>query len=201
MKTMPLPKGYKVEWGRVAAQEKENEGQLAKLLALSVLFAYLFLVAQYASWSVPLTVMLSTVVSIAGAFIGLWLAGTPLSIYAQLGCVMLVALSAKNAILMVEFSKRQREEQGFSIRAAALNGARLRFRAVQMTAWGFIFSVLPLVFAKGAGSGSLRAIGICTCSGMLASTFVGIVFVPALYCIVERVREALTGRRGPKCGQ
>ena len=111
---------------------------------------------------------------------------------------MLVALSAKSAILMVEFSKRQREEDGFSIRVAALNGARLRLRAVQMTAWGFIFGVLPLVFAKGAGSGSLRAIGICTCAGMLASTFFGILFVPALYCIVERIREALTGKRGPR---
>ena len=132
--------------------------------------------------------MLSVVVALLGAFVGLWLTNTPLSVYAQLGCVMLIGLAAKNAILMVEFSKQERES-GLPVTEAAVRGADLRFRAVMMTAWSFIIGVLPLVFASGAGAGAMKAIGICTCSGMLAATFVGIVFVPSLYAVFQRFRD------------
>ena len=188
----PLPKDFVVEWGPVALQEKENEGQLLWLMGAAMLFAYLFLVAQYESWSIPVSVMLSVLFALAGAFLGLWLTDTPLSVYAQLGCVMLIGLAAKNAILMVEFAKTEREK-GVPVRESAVNGADLRFRAVMMTAWSFIFGVLPLVFAKGAGAGAMKAIGICTCFGMLAATFVGIVFVPALYSVFQRLREWTRG--------
>lgn len=184
----PLPKDFAVEWGAVALQEKENEGQLLWLMAMAMLFAYLFLVAQYESWSVPVSVMLSVLFALTGAFLGLWATHTALSVYAQLGCVMLIGLAAKNAILMVEFSKSERE-RGLTVQESAERGADLRFRAVMMTAWSFIFGVLPLVFAKGAGAGAMQAIGICTCFGMLAATFVGIIFVPALYSVFQRLRE------------
>ena len=147
-----------------------------------------FLVAQYESWNIPVSVMLSVLFALTGAFLGMWLTGTALSIYAQLGCVMLIGLSAKNAILMVEFSRQERLG-GKSVYEAAVNGANLRYRAVMMTAWSFIFGVLPLVFADGAGAAAMRAIGICTCSGMLAATLVGIIFVPALYSVFQRLRE------------
>ena len=183
-----LPKNYAIEWGPVALQEKENEGKLLWLMAAAMLFAYLFLVAQYESWNIPVSVMLSVLFALTGAFLGMWITGTALSIYAQLGCVMLIGLSAKNAILMVEFSRQERMG-GKSVYEAAVNGANLRYRAVMMTAWSFIFGVLPLVFADGAGAAAMRAIGICTCSGMLTATLVGIVFVPALYAVFQRLRE------------
>ena len=184
----PLPKDFAVEWGPVALQEKENEGQLLWLMAMAMLFAYLFLVAQYESWSVPVSVMLSVLFALTGAFLGLWATHTALSVYAQLGCVMLIGLAAKNAILMVEFSKSERE-RGLTVQESAERGADLRFRAVMMTAWSFIFGVLPLVFAKGASASAMQATGLCPLFGMLADTFVGIIFVPALYSVFQRLRE------------
>ena len=185
---LPKPAGFDIEWGPVQLQEKENEGRLFWLMAMAMLFAYLFLVAQYESWTIPTSVMLSVVFALTGAYFALWITGTASSVYAQLGCVMLIGLAAKNAILMVEFSK-QDHEAGRKISVAALNGANLRYRAVLMTAWSFIIGVLPLVFAHSAGAGAMRAIGICTMGGMLAATFVGIVFVPALYALFQRLRE------------
>ena len=155
--------------------------------------------AQYESWTIPIPVMLSVIFALLGALIGLWVTKTPLSIYAQLGCVILIGLSAKNAILMVEFSKQERES-GKGIFEAAISGADLRYRAVMMTAWSFVIGVLPLVFAVGAGSGAMKAIGICTFSGMLFASVVGIVFVPALYSLFQRLREKISGvfKRGAR---
>ncbi len=187
------PEGYHIEWSEMSRQEKENEGRLGFLMGMAALFAYLFLVAQYESWTVPLSVMCSVIFAIGGAYAGLWATGTPMSIYAQLGMVMLIGLSAKNAILMVEFAKQEREA-GLSVADAAMKGADLRYRAVQMTAWSFLCGVLPLVLATGAGAGSQKAIGISTFSGMLAATFVGICFTPGLYALFQRLRELVRRR-------
>ena len=184
----PLPSKYHVEWIGLSYQEKENQGQIVYLMAMALIFAYLFLVAQYESWMVPVSVMLSVIFAVLGAQIGLYLMKYTLSIYAQLGMVMLIGLAAKNAILMVEFSKQEREN-GKTVFEAALNGANLRYRAVLMTAWSFLFGVFPLVIATGAGSGSRRAIGLTTFAGMVMATLVGIVFTPAIYAAIQRITE------------
>lgn len=194
---MKLPDGFHFEWSGQSYQEKQNEGQLAVIMGLAMLFAYFFLVAQYESWTIPMPVMITVAVPILGAFAGLWLFGLSLSIYAQLGMVMLIGLSAKNAILMIEFSK-QSHELGYNIHDSALMGASLRFRAVLMTAWSFLFGVFPLVVATGAGAGSRKAIGVTTFSGMLLATMVGIIFAPALYSLFSRMRETVRKANVPE---
>ena len=155
------------------------------LLALAIVFGYLFLVAQYESWIVPVPVMASVSVAACGALVGLRIAGLSFSVYAQLGLVLLVGLASKSAILIVEFAERVRAE-GVSVPEAAVVGARERFRAVLMTALTFILGMLPMVFAGGAGAESRRAIGVATFSGMVASILIGIAFVPGLYSLFRR---------------
>lgn len=183
-----LPEGYAYEWSGMSYQEKQTAGQLPLLVAMAFIFGYLFLVAQYESWATPISVVLSTAVAILGALAGLRIAHLPLSIYAQLGMILLVGLASKNAILIVKFCATQREA-GESILESAAHGARERFRAVLMTAFTFILGTLPLVIATGAGSASRRAIGSSVCSGMLAATLFGIILVPALYVLFQSLRE------------
>lgn len=188
-----LPLNYKVQWTGMSYQQRQNEGKVGALLFLAFIFAYLFLVAQYESWTTPIPVVLSVFVATLGALCGMFIGlmngqQTTMSIYAQLGLIMLIGLASKNAILMVEFSKVERES-GVPVNEAARNGADQRFRAVLMTAISFLFGVFPLVVSTGAGAGSRRAIGITTFSGMLLATVVGIVFVPALYSLCEKMRE------------
>ncbi|MBR2345650.1 MAG: efflux RND transporter permease subunit [Lentisphaeria bacterium] len=183
-----LPQGYQISWTDMSYQERGNEGRIVYLLILALVFGYLFLVGQYESWTMPISVVLSFFFAMLGGFWGMKLCGLDFSIYAQLGIVMLIGLACKNAILMVEFSKQERED-GKSVEEAAQNGFSHRYRAVLMTAWSFVIGVFPMVVATGAGAGSRQAIGITTFYGMLLSTIVGIVFIPSLYAFFQRSRE------------
>jgi len=183
-----LPNDYQISWTDMSYQETQNEGQIVSLMLLAIMFAYMFLVAQYESWSTPVSVMLSVATATFGAMATLIIVKMPLDIYCQLGLLMLIGLTAKTAILMAEYSKQLRED-GLSIRDAAIVGMKVRFRAVMMTALAFTFGIFPMVVATGAGAGSRHSIGITTFWGMIAATIVGMALIPGLYAITRSTSE------------
>lgn len=187
-----LPPGFGIDWSGTTFQEVQAGGEAAVVLLLALLLVYLFLVAQYESWTVPLSVILSVVIAAVGGLAATWLVGLDNNVYTQIGLVMLIGLASKNAILIVEFAKQLREE-GLPIQQAAADAARLRYRAVLMTAVSFILGMLPLVLASGAGAASQVSLGVVVLGGMTAATVFGIIVIPPLYVFVQTLRERVKG--------
>jgi len=188
-----LPADYSYEWTGITYQELKAGSVAIMVFGMAIVFVFLFLAAQYESFSMPFMVLLAVPLALFGAVAALWLRGMQIDVYSQVGFVMLIGLSAKNAILIVEFAKRRRLE-GHTIVDSAMEAGRLRLRPILMTAFAFILGVVPLMIANGAGAASRQSIGTTVFGGMLAATLLSLAFVPVFYAIIERWREGRAGR-------
>ncbi|WP_435231787.1 efflux RND transporter permease subunit [Pseudopelagicola sp. nBUS_20] len=195
-----LPPGFSYEWTGTAQQQQAAGGLVVLILLLAVVFGYLFLVAQYESWTMPVGILLSVSVAMFGALAAVKIAGGDVNLYTQIGMIMLIGLASKNAILIVEFAM-ERRASGLTIREAAVEAAHQRFRAVMMTALSFLLGVVPLVIASGAGAASQQAIGIAVFGGMLSATILGVIIIPIIYVLLQSAREWIKGLGKPKSAQ
>jgi HAE1 family hydrophobic/amphiphilic exporter-1 len=192
-----LPKGMGYDWNALSYQQNKAASEVspAAVFGFSLLLVFLILAALYESWALPFSVLLATPVAVFGAFVALWVRGFENDVYAQIGLVMLIGLSAKNAILIVEFARSERL-QGKDALESALEGARIRLRPILMTAFAFVFGTVPLAIASGAGAVSRRILGTAVIGGMLAATMLAIFIIPVAYYAVEFAKEKISSRRG-----
>jgi HAE1 family hydrophobic/amphiphilic exporter-1 len=188
---LPADMGY--QWSNISYQEKAAEGSAGSIFGLALFFVFLILAAQYESWKLPFSVLLGTPWAVMGAFLGLFLgalysASYVNNVFAQIGLVMLIGLNAKNAILIVEFAKMNKDA-GNDTLSSALDGAKLRFRPILMTSMAFILGVTPLLTAHGAGAEARKVMGITVFSGMLVATIVGVILIPSFFVLIEGKRK------------
>ncbi|MDQ0395624.1 efflux RND transporter permease subunit [Labrys monachus] len=189
-----LPRDFGFEWTGITFQELKAGSIATVVFALAIVFVFLILAAQYESWTMPFMVLLAVPLALFGALAAICLRGMQIDVYSQIGFVMLIGLAAKNAILIVEFARRRREE-GLGIVEAAMEAARLRLRPILMTAFAFILGVVPLMLATGAGAASRQSLGTTVFGGMVAATILTLAFVPVFYAVIEKWRE-----RSPRHG-
>jgi multidrug efflux pump len=181
-----LPQGFGYEWTGQSREEKLSGSTAVILLGFSLLAVFLCLAALYESWSIPAAVLLVVPIGVLGALLGAWSRGFANDVYFKVGLITIIGLSAKNAVLIIEFAK-DLQAQGRSVVDAALEAVRLRFRPIIMTSLAFMLGVLPLAISRGAGSASQRAIGTGVMGGMATATLIGVLFVPLFFVLVRRV--------------
>ncbi|HZZ64862.1 MAG TPA: multidrug efflux RND transporter permease subunit [Candidatus Baltobacteraceae bacterium] len=192
-----IPSGYGYEWSGTAYQEQLAGNAQALTFVLSLVLVFLFLAALYESWATPLGVILGVPLGVFGAFFGAYIWHLPNNVYVQIGLIMLIGLAAKNAILIIEFAKDKREQDGMPVREAALEGAKVRFRPILMTSIAFILAVVPMMLPRGAGAASRHSLGTAVFFGMLFATSLGIFFIPVLYTVIESFAARRKARSAP----